>query len=520
MSERSVFKSGLSVLAVTFILVSAALDVHAEVIPHSLFADHCVLQRGVSLPVWGRASNQEKVTVQFAGQSVSTVAKEGKWMVWLKPLKASATPSTLTIQGSNTVLIRQVLVGEVWLCSGQSNMAFPLRAIKPRDGYKELQPTLQEANAYPMIRQYSMPLIKHEQSPLPVSDVKGRWQVCDSLHARDFSAVAYFFARELYRNLQVPIGILNVSYGGTAIENWMSREALTQNPEWNILFTNFDKSMKEFPGKLADYQNNLPYIMQAYSRDSLLAVQSGKELPRKPAPPMSPVERGGPTGLWNTMISPLIPFAIKGCVWYQGEANASRGRQYRGLLTAMMNQWRKDFQQGAFPFIIIQIPGWKNHAPELREAQLMATQQLEKAALVVITDCDDTLDVHPGNKEPVGIRASKPALALAYGKTNKAYSGPIYKQMEIVEGKIVLQFDQVGSRLVSKNGELLDFEIAGSDQQFFPAKAQIAAKDKVWVSSPKVPRPVSVRMGWRLCPLVNLYNSEGLCAAAFRTNPD
>jgi sialate O-acetylesterase len=520
MSKRIVFRSELPWLVATIILVSAALKVRAEVIPHSLFADHCVLQRGVSLPVWGRASDQEKVTVQFAGQLVSTVAKNGKWMVWLKPLKANATHSTMTIQGNNTVLIRQVLVGEVWLCSGQSNMAFPLRAIKPRDGYKALHPTLQEANEYSMIRQYSMPLIKHEQSPLPVADVKGRWQVCDSLHARDFSAVGYFFARELYRALKVPIGILNVSYGGTAIENWMSTEALTQNPEWNSIFTNFDKSLKEFPSKLADYQNNLPYLMQAYAKDSLLAVQLGKELPRKPAPPMSPVERGGPTGLWNTMISPLIPYAIKGCLWYQGEANASRGRQYRGLLTAMMNQWRKDWQQGAFPFIIIQIPGWKNHAPELREAQLMASQQQENSALVVITDCDDTLDVHPGNKEPVGIRASKPALALAYGRIHTTYGGPLYNRMEIVDGKILVQFDHVGGGLVSRNGELLDFEIAGSDKKFFPAKAQIATKDKVWVSSPNVLKPEAVRMGWRLCPVVNLYNSEGLCASAFRNNPD
>lgn len=491
----------------------------ATVKPNTLFTNNGVLQQGVVVPVWGTANNNEQVTVEFAGQTITTIAINGKWMVKLQPLKANSTPLTMTIKGENTVTINNILVGEVWLCSGQSNMGFPVRSVRALPPFAKVEEVLKDANNYPHLRQYTIPLIKSTTTPSIINDANGKWLVCDSNNVKNFSAVAYFFARELYKKLNIPIGIINSSYGGTAIENWMSKETLESFPELKIIFTNYEKAMTEFPKKLEEYNKNEKYLLEAFSRDSADAKKYGTAMPRKPAPPMSPAERGGPTGLWNTMIYPLIPYAIKGCVWYQGEANASRGMQYRTLLPALMNSWRSTWSMGDFPFIVIQIPGWKNHSPELREAQLLTTQKIKNSSMVVITDCDDTLDVHPGNKEPVGIRASLQAKALVYGEKKTEYMGPVYETMKIEGNKIILTFSHCNGGLEAKDGELKDFIIAGADKKFIPAKAVID-KNKVIVSAEGIDKPTAVRLGWRFNPQINLYNKEGLVASAFRTDVD
>lgn len=507
-------KKVISLLTTLFILHAYT---QATVKPNSLFSNNGVIQQGVEIPVWGTANVNEKITVEFAGQTASTVATNGKWMIKLKPLKASNTAYTMTIKGENTVTISNVLIGEVWLCSGQSNMGFPVRSVKPVGEYAKAEEVLKDAENYPLIRQFSVPLIKHTSTPAITDDANGKWYVCNSVNAKDFTAVGYFFARELHKKLNIPIGIIKSAYGGTAIENWISKETLDAFPELKSIFENFEKQMTEFPKKLADYEKNEKYLLEEYSRDSSNAVQLGKPLPRKPAAPMSPVERGGPTGLWNTMVSPLVPYPVKGCVWYQGEANAGRGLQYRTLLPALINSWRKAWNAEELPFIIIQIPGWKNHFPELREAQLLTTQKLKNTSMVVITDCDDTVDVHPGNKEPVGIRASLQARALVYGEKNLVHSGPTFKSMKIEGNKIILSFDYVGGGLEAKGGVLKDFVIAGADKKFVPANAVIE-KNKVVVWADGIEKPVAARLGWRLNPQVNLYNKEGLPATAFRTD--
>ena len=488
----------------------------AIVKPNSLFTNNGVLQQGVTIPVWGTAAVNEKVTVEFANQITVTTAVNGKWMVKLEPLAANGLPMNMTITGENTVIIKNILVGEVWLCSGQSNMAFPLRAVKPINNYTAVDKLLKEAQNFSQIRQFSIPLLKSTQTPSQIEDVNGKWLVCDSNNAKNFSAVAYFFGRELYQKLKVPIGLINSSYGGTAIENWISEDMLTSFPELKSIFTNYEKALKAFPNNYEAYKKNESKLLTQFVIDSTLASNLHKEIPRKPSPPMSPAERGGPTGLWNTMISPLIPYAIKGCVWYQGEANGGRGVQYRTLLPALIHNWRQKWGMGGFPFIIIQIPGWKAHSPELREAQLLTTQTVPNTAMTVITDCDDTLDVHPGNKEPVGIRASLQARALAYGEKLE-FAGPIYQSMEIKGDRIILNFTHTGSGLMAQNGVLQDFVIAGEDKKFIPAKA-IIKNNQVVVSAEGILKPVAVRMGWRLCPQVNLFNKEGLCATAFRTD--
>jgi len=504
------------ILLALFILTVS--NSNANVKPNSLFTDFCVLQQGMDVPVWGTAEDEENVTVEFNGQKVSTIAKNGKWMVKLKPMVAAFIGQQMVITGKNTVTIKNILIGEVWLCSGQSNMGFPLKAVKGLGKYPQANEVLADAQNYPLIRQFTIPLIKSTNIPEKITDVKGKWLVSDSTKAKNFSAVAYFFAKELYNKLKVPIGIINSSYGGTAIENWMSKETLDTIDVSKSIYDNFYKQLNEFPGKYEAYINSEKALLEKYSIDSAEAIKLKIEMPRKPSAPMSPAERGGPTGLYNTMIYPLVPYAIKGITWYQGEANASRGLQYRKLFPVLINEWRNEWNNQKLPFFFIQIPGWKNHFPELKEAQMLAYKNVPNTSMTVIYDCDDTLDVHPGNKQPVGERLSLPARALVYGEKNLEFMGPIYESMEIVGDKMILTFSHA-KNLHASNGALKDFTIAGANNIFVPAQAEIV-KNKIVVSSKEVPNPVAVRAGWRFCPQLNVYNEAGLPLAPFRTDID
>ena len=504
-------------IKIIFVLTICFIDLNANAIvkPNSLFGDNMVLQRGVIVPVWGTANDGESVTIEFAGQRRSVNAVNGKWMIKLNPLKEGG-PFTMTIAAGNIITIKNILVGEVWLCSGQSNMGFPLRAIKPIGNYPSKETVLADAQNYPLIRQFSIPLKKSTSTPPVIDDVNGQWSVCDSINSKNFSAFAYYFARELYKKLNIPIGIINSSYGGTAIENWIDLDLLQADPSLKSILTNYEKAVNDFPVNLEKYRTNETALLEKYRIDSALAVELKKELPRKPSIPMHPSERGGPSGLYNTMIFPLIPYAIKGTVWYQGEANGGRGLQYRTLLPLLINNWRNKWGIGNFPFLIVQIPGWKGHQPELREAQLLTWKKVPNTAMAVINDCDDTLDVHPGNKQPVGERISLAARAIVYGEKIE-YSGPVYQSMKIDGNKIVLKFTHVGKGLIAKDAELKDFLIASSDKNFIPAKAEIK-NNTVIVSADGIDKPVAVRLGWRLCPQINLYNEDGLPATPFRTD--
>ena len=488
----------------------------AKVKPNSLFSDNVVLQRGVIVSVWGIADEGENVSVVFNGQQVSTVTKNGKWLVQLAPMQANTNGQTMVIKGTNTVIVKNVLIGEVWFCSGQSNMAFTLGSIKPLGSSLNFKQVLEEAARYPLIRQFTMPLIKSSNIPDKIFDVNGKWFLSDSTRLKNFSAVAYFFAKALYNKLKVPIGIINSSYGGTAIENWMSKETLDTIPASKSIFASFEKSLNEFPSKLAQYQSDEKQLLDKYALDSAESIRAQSALPRKPSVPMSPAERGGPTGLYNTMIYPLVPFAIRGVAWYQGEANASRGIQYRSLFPVLIQQFRKEWDNENLPFFFIQLPGWKNHFPEIKEAQLMTYQKVPFTAMTVIYDCDDTLDVHPANKQPVGERLSLPARALVYGEDKIEYMGPIYDGMKIEGNKIILSFSHA-KKLVAKDGPLRDFLIAGADKKFIPAQAEIK-NGKVVVFCESITNPVAVRAGWRFCPQMNLYNEAGLPASPFRTD--
>ena len=474
------------------------LACQAEVRLHSLFSDHMVLQREVSVPVWGWADEGEDVTVTFRQQSAKTKAKDGKWMVRLSNLKAGG-PDLLTVHGKNSIELKDVLVGEVWVASGQSNMEWPLRASA--DSEKEIAKTAQ-----PMIRLYTVPKLK---LMAPTNNVVGTWKSCDPQNTPGFSAVAYYFGRDVQKSLGVPVGVIHTSWGGSPAEVWMSEKELNGNARY--------KSEIVVPQE-AGYQQYLAQLT-AYQQEKAEAEKSHAGFLKKP--PGAPWR---PTELYNGMIAPLLPFSIKGAIWYQGESNAGRAEQYRSLFADMIRNWRKDWGLGDFPFLLVQLAPFMAIKPtpadstwaELREAQWLTTKNLPKVGMAVITDVGDEKDIHPKWKEPVGARLALAARKIAYGQSI-THSGPEYRSMRVDGERVILKFDHAKSGLVARGGDLKGFSIAGADRRFTWANAYIQG-DTVVASNPSVDAPVAVRYGWADYPVVNLWNADGLPATPFRTD--
>jgi sialate O-acetylesterase len=335
-----------------------------------------------------------------------------------------------------------------------------------------------------------------------------------------FSAVAYFFGRDLAKTLDVPIGLIHTSWGGTPAEAWTSRAALLAEPSLKYMPEREAHALADYPKAIDRYIDGLKKYKETVSE----AVAHGQDFPPPPAPPSTPVHAWASATLYNGMIASIIPYAIRGAIWYQGESNAGRAYEYRTLLPAMIRNWRTDWKQGDFPFLIVQLaPFMKIEAEpkesawaELREAQLYTTQTVLNAAQAVITDVGDETDIHPRWKEPVGARLALAARALAYGEKIE-YAGPVYKSMRVDGNKAVLSFDHVGGGLVAKGGPLVGFTLAGEDRKFVKAEAEIQ-DDRVVVWSEKVSKPVAVRFGWANYPVVNLWNKDGLPATPFRTD--
>lgn len=483
--------------------------------PNSLFSDNAVFQRGVEVPVWGTADNDEKITVEFNGQKVETVAANGKWLVKLKPMKENANPQTLVIRGKNTLTFKNILIGEVWICSGQSNME---RQLGLRSGQKPILNWLGEARDaqnYPQIRQF---YVAKNPSDTKLEDANSKWVICDSTSSKLFSAVGFFFARSLTQNLKVPVGMLFSAVGGTPAEKWTSRATLESNPQLKSIVEDYDKAVIDFPAALKKFKLNEDSLINKWKSDTAIARIASKPIPRKPVAPVNPVKSGDCGGLFNGMIAPLIPYAIKGVIWYQGESNSAKPKQYQTLFPAMIADWRRLWNEGEFPFLFVQVAPYRGMNPEIREAQLISWQKTKNTAMVVTVDCGNSADIHPANKKPVGERLALAAQALAYNQ-KVMYSGPVYRSMKILGNEIELSFDYIGKGLIAKGNELTDFVIAGSDKKFVPAKAIIKG-DKIMVSSDKVQNPEAVRMGWSNVPHVNLFNKEGLPASPFRTDSE
>ena len=501
-------------LNLAIILFFSFSQSRASVIPNNLFCDNAILQQGVVVPVWGTADNNEKVTLEFAGQKISTTAVNGTWMIKLKPLKAGG-PFEMVITGNNKIILRNILVGEVWLCGGQSNME---RQLGPRGGQKLIDNWREEvldAVNYPNIREFALP---HVTSTQPQKEVNAKWIVCDTNSVKNFSAIGFFFGRALYKKYNVPIGLIHSSWGGTPAEKWTSRAALESNPELKSLVDDYNKAIHDYPSKLEDYKKNETDILKKWTADTTLAHQNNKPLPRKPTAPVDPEKSGDCGGLYNAMIAPLIPYSIKGVIWYQGEANSGRAKQYRTLFPAMINDWRNKWNDHQMPFLFVQLAPYRSNTPELREAQLLTWQKILNTSMVVITDIGDSTDIHPTHKRPVGERLALAARAIAYKETIE-YAGPVYESMKITDGKIILSFSHKGTGLVAKDGALKGFVIAGADKKFVPATAIISG-DKVIVSAESIKEPVAVRYGWKNNPDINLFNKENLPASPFRTDVD
>ena len=633
----------------TLLLLLLAGSLTAQVKVPTYFSNNMVLQKGMAIPVWGWATPGEKVTVAIDQSSMSTTAdKEGKWNVKL-PAMNYGGPYQLTIQGKTNLSFENVMIGEVWVCSGQSNMEFQL--ITSKNGEAEVA-----ASNYPNIRLFTVKktISHHQQEKLQ----DGEWSQCSPATSSNFSAVGYFFGRELHQKLNVAIGLINSSWGGTIAETWTSEQTIGQNPD----FTNqlaqlkkvnlddyaksvenevkqrvgetstIDKGMKngqalwaapayndaawktmELPGYIesnglqgvdgivwfrkeitlsADEakQKSTLYLAKINDSDStyingtligstrlqaeksrVYPIDAGLLKPGKNIITVRIEDIGGmggvygnpatlylqsgdhnislvgswkykvgivkfnavlspnsyPTLLYNAMIHPLVPFAIKGAIWYQGESNAERAKQYRRVFPDLIKDWRAHWNQGDFPFLFVQLANFKkpdsipveSDWAELREAQTM-TLALPNTGMAVTTDVGEALDIHPKNKQTVGLRLALAGLKVAYQK-DIVYTGPVYQSMNVEGNKVTLTFDQIGSgiKIKDKYGYLKGFAIAGEDHQFHWATGKITGINTLQISSSEVQYPVAVRYAWSNNPEdANLYNSADLPASSFRTD--
>jgi sialate O-acetylesterase len=473
---KDALKITFTVTAGIFMLMLPSLHGADSLKLSALFGNNMVLQQQQTVPVWGWAKPGQSVTVKFGKQKkMATADQDGRWEVRLTPLKAGG-PFNMTISAKKIIKLKNILVGEVWVCSGQSNME---RSVKSSaDANKEIA-----AAKYPRIRLFRIPRTPEKK---PQLDCKATWVECSPATVGSFSAIGYYFGRKLHKEVKVPVGLIQSAYGNTTAEAWTSRAGLKQEPDLKYLAKRFDYMA--------------PYKPQA----ELFKLA---------------------TTLYNGMIAPLIPYGIRGVIWNQGSSNDYRAYQYRKLFQVLIKDWRNRWKQGDFPFLFLQLanygkvisqPGSSTWA-ELREAQTMALG-LPNTGMAVSIDIGDPQDIHPTNKQDFGLRLALLALATTYGQKKLIYSGPLYDSCVVKGNKIQLNFKHVGKGLEAKGGGLKQFSIASSDKKFVWADAHIKG-NTVLVSSPKVTKPVAVRYAWANNPEgCNLYNSAGLPASPFRTD--
>ena len=486
-------------------LLTVACALNAAVKLPALISDHMVLQQGMPVRIWGSADPGETVKVDFQGQSVSVKAAEnGKWSAWLRPL-VTAGPLEMTIAGTNTIGIKDVLVGEVWLGSGQSNMEFRLRTANNHD--EEIA-----AANYPLIHFFQ---VKRAVADQPADDVAGSWQVCSPASASGFSAVEYFFGRHLLENLHVPMGLIESDWGGTPAESWTSRQAVEADPALKFVTENWDKTLANYPAAKARYDQQL----ETWNKAVEAAKAAGTPPPNRPGPPAGPGHQNTPGGLYNAMIAPLVPYAIRGAIWYQGESNANEAGayRYRRLFGAMIQDWRNRWGEGDFPFLFVQLANFKSNPywPVLRESQT-ETLRLANTGMAVIHDIGNPKDVHPTNKQDVGLRLGLVARAIVY-KQPVEYSGPMFQVATPENGAMRVYFSHSDGMRAQSGAAITGFEIAGADGKYVAADVKVD-RDTLVVSSAAVASPVAVRYAWADDPVCNLVNQVGLPASSFRSD--
>jgi sialate O-acetylesterase len=475
----------------------------AELRLSSVITDHAVLQRDAPIHLWGEASPAEKIAITFHAQSVATVASRlGLWEAWLTPEPAGG-PFTLTVRGSSELTRSDLLVGDVWFASGQSNMEMPLGGFPP---------TAHVANAAQEIAQADLPQVRllrmeHKSSDSPLAGISAAWQPCTPATAKDFSAVAYFFAREISRREHVPVGVIDSSWGGTPIDSWISLDALSADASLMPAFA--------ARAHFADMQTHLELIESDEKRAD--AESAAQHLPTPPHPWHPDPSSWIPAGLYNGMVAPFIPYTIKGFLWYQGETDSApdRAALYAKLLPTLIADWRRQWRQGNLPFLLVQISSFESPAENwgiIRDSQRRALD-VANTGMAVTLDIGQRDNVHPPDKQTVGARLALAARALAYGETAVEFNGPLYRQATREGGNLRIWFDHAEG-LHSSGATLLGFEVAADDGHFVPATATVQGTSVV-VSSAEVVEPVQVRYGWQNFTDANLYNGVPLPASTF-----
>ena len=454
-----------------------------------IFGNNMVLQRETDAAVWGYAKPGATVTIKptWSDETVTTTANEdGKWKTTIATPEAGG-PFQIGFHSNNyKINLKNVMSGEVWICSGQSNMQWRMRGF----GLKHFQAAVEKANQ-PNIRLGYVPQVLSLE---PQEDIRVGWTACSPKTVLQFSAVAYFFANKLEQELDgVPIGLVSTSWGGSAAQAWVEKEALLEQcPEFGEVYD-------EYPATI----------------EKLGVLHPIRKRPKG-------INQSLPSALYNNMIRPIVPFTCRGVIWYQGESNVKDPAQYQRIFPTLIKSWRDEWGQGDFPFYYVQIAPYHYRNEELPAALLRESQfkalEIENTGMVVTMDIGDPTNIHPKRKQPVGERLAMLALAHEYGQTDLVYSGPQYVAHEVVNGGIQIEFTHTGSGMTSRDGKPLShFTIAGADQVFHPASAAIE-NDTIVVSSPQVAKPVAVRFAWGNADEPNLMNQEGLPSSSFRTD--
>ncbi len=479
-----------------------------------VLSDGMVLQQNQKVPIWGKADPGENVMVKFAGQSkTATASADGHWLIKLNPLRANTTPATMIISGKNTVELKNILVGEVWLVAGQSNMQRLLSETASGEA-------VISAADHPHIRLFNVSrqvAFKHAKPPLAT------WQACSPLSVKEFSAAGYYFGVELENELHVPIGLINSSYGGSQAEAWTPVEYLLASDDLRPTVERTKLWDEERPRVRIEYDE----AIKKWRAEADKAVAAGARPSPSPAVPDALREYRVASSIYNGMIAPLIPFYIRGAIWYQGESNEARAQQYDLLLPTMIRAWRERWGEGSFPFGIVQLPNYRDSKSEpadepwshIREAQRRTALSTSNTGLIVTIDIGEAHDIHPKNKLDVGKRMARWALVDVYGR-KITRSGPMFREARISGSKIIVRFSDIGGGLKIRDGGRLDeFAIAGADHKWHWADAKIVGKDIVEVFTASVIQPLAVRYAFNNNPRhPNLTNDSGLPASPFRTD--
>jgi sialate O-acetylesterase len=503
-----------TILLISFLFFLPAAHARANVALPDVISDAMVLQQNRSVPIWGKADPGESVSVSFAGQKRTASAnEEGKWLIRLSALRASGIPATMIVEGRNRIALHDILVGEVWLVAGQSNMQRLLS--ETADGEQATA-----AANYPSIRLFNVSrqvAFKHTPPPL------AKWQPCSPESVKQFSAAGYYFGVELSKELNVPIGLINSSYGGSQAEAWTPVEYLLASTDLKPTVDRTKIWNDERPRVKVEYDE----AIKKWREDSDKARAAGARPQPSPAVPDALREYRIASSIYDGMIAPLIPFTIRGALWYQGESNEARAQQYGLLLPTMIRAWRERWGEGDFPFGIVQLPNYREPKAEpadepwsyVREAQRITSKTTPNTGLIVLIDIGEAHDIHPKNKLDVGRRMARWALTEAYGR-KFTKSGPMLLKAKPKASKMVLTFADAGAGLRILDGDKLDeFAIAGADHKWVWAEAKIVGRDRVEVWSTAVARPIAVRYAFNNNPKhPNLTNETGLPASPFRTD--